>query len=282
MASIAKLSKSPVDPAHPVVASELTPNELDGLLQLSDIHSDFDMSERQRDQHAGEPFEDLAYDPNKFRLFARMTFGQALWRFLKRPDNLVRMQTATYLKRPAVEPLSPGLLAEFGSKLGEDRIKQMIGHMVGQIMKAMGYELDAEGLRMTKPGLFSTGARYRTVDRHDGERATRMTPKERQDWVRRHGGDRFNRWLDAEVQREDGSLDDTKLQAVAERYGIDEGPIEVGANYRRLNIGVCLRERLAAGRANGDGKRYNGDRRNRSYSSSMIIRHWHRRDRADK
>jgi hypothetical protein len=86
-----------------------------------------------------------------------------------------------------------------------------------------------------------------------------MTPTERQDWLRKNGGDRFNRWLDAQVRGEDGSLDDAKLQAVAEQYRIKEFKTEVGENYRRLNIGTLLRERLAAGRANGDGKGCNGD-----------------------
>jgi hypothetical protein len=253
MVFIRKPSKSAVDPQHSVAASELTPSELNSLLQLSDKHSKSDMRERRPEQYVDGPLQGLAYDPNNFRLFARMVFGQALWHFLKRPDNLIRMQTATYIKRPAVEPLSPGLLAEFGSELAEDRIKQMIGHMVGQIMDAMGYELDAVGLRITKPGLFSTGARYRPVGTDDGETVTRMTPKKRQEWVRRNSGDRFNRWLDAEVRREDGSLDEEKLQAIAERYAIDEGPIEVGANYRRLNIGTLLRARLAACNARDDG-----------------------------
>ena len=152
------------------------------------------------------------------------------------------MQVATYLNRPAIEPLSPVLLAEFGSELAEDRIKQMIGHMVGQIMIAAGYELDASGLRITRPGLFTSGARYRPVAGTDSQKAVRMTPEERHDWIRKNSGDPFNRWLDAQVRGADGALDEEKLQALAERYRLDEGPLRTGTNYRRLNLGVLLRD----------------------------------------
>jgi hypothetical protein len=49
------------------------------------------------------------------------------------------METATFLERATVEPLAPGLLMEFGPDVGEDRIKQMIGHMARQFMEAIGY-----------------------------------------------------------------------------------------------------------------------------------------------
>src|SRR5947207_610014 len=101
MVSIRKPSKSAVDPQHAIAVSELTLTELNSLLQLSDKHSKSDMRERRSQQHVADQLEDLVYNPNNFRPFARMVFGQALWRFLKRPDNLIRMQTATYLKRPA-------------------------------------------------------------------------------------------------------------------------------------------------------------------------------------
>jgi len=96
-----------------------------------------------------------------------------LWRFMKRPDNVVRMETASFFRRPAVEPLSPGLLEAFGPEVGEDRFKQMIGHMARQIMEAMGYRieqlerrleelrqeerlLELEGTRLTRPERLST------------------------------------------------------------------------------------------------------------------------------
>jgi hypothetical protein len=79
---------------------------------------------------------------------------------MKRPDNAVRMETATYLDRAAVEPLAPGLLRMFGPEIAEDRLKQMIGHMARQIMEALGFELDRSGLRITRQSMFTTAARY--------------------------------------------------------------------------------------------------------------------------
>ncbi|MCU0882104.1 MAG: hypothetical protein MUF14_05485, partial [Hyphomonadaceae bacterium] len=105
------------------------------------------------------PFE-VVYDPQNFRDLYETELGASVWRFLVQPDNRIRMETASYLGRAAVEPLAPGLVLEFGSEIGQDRIKQMIGHMVRQIMEAVGYKIDRPGLRITRESLFSSGARY--------------------------------------------------------------------------------------------------------------------------
>lgn len=70
------------------------------------------------------------------------------------------MQTATYLRRPAVEPLAPGLLSEFGRDVRKDRIKQYIGHAVRRIMEAYGYQMDRSGIRITRGDLFTSATRY--------------------------------------------------------------------------------------------------------------------------
>src|ERR1700687_3488144 len=88
----------------------------------------------------------LDYDAQNFRDQFETELGQEIWAFMKRPENLVRMETATYLGRAAVEPLAPGLLRMFGPGIAEDRLKQMIGHMARKIMEAMDFELDRSGL----------------------------------------------------------------------------------------------------------------------------------------
>ena len=83
------------------------------------------------------PFKELdrlKYVSVNFNLRVTQAVGAALWDFIKRPDNVVRMHTASDLERAAVEPLSAGLVAEFGPEVAEDRTKQMIGRMVRQIM----------------------------------------------------------------------------------------------------------------------------------------------------
>jgi len=78
------------------------------------------------------------------------------------PDNIIRMQTATYLDRAAVEPLAPGLLPEFGEDVGVDRVKQYIGHVVRQTMEACGYHLERQSMRISRDKLFTSASRYRS------------------------------------------------------------------------------------------------------------------------
>ena len=104
----------------------------------------------------------LRYEPGRFIGTYESSNGAAVWRFLNQADNIVRMETASYLGRPAAEPLSPGLVARFGSAIGEDRLKQMVGHMIRQILESRGYRLDRGNVRITREGnIFSSATRYR-------------------------------------------------------------------------------------------------------------------------
>ena len=90
--------------------------------------------------------------------------GRAIWTFLNEADNVVRMETATYLSRPAVEPLSPYLLDRFGDTGRQDRLKQMIGHMVRQLLESRGYRVDRNNVRITREGnIFASATRYLPV-----------------------------------------------------------------------------------------------------------------------
>ncbi len=101
------------------------------------------------------------YRPDKFANTFKEEDGQALWDFLNEPDNVLRMVTASYLGRPAVEPLSPALLQRFGPSIKRVRLKQMIGHMVRQVLEARGYRLDRSTVKITRIGnMFASGSRY--------------------------------------------------------------------------------------------------------------------------
>jgi hypothetical protein len=101
------------------------------------------------------------YRPDKFASAYKTEGGDALWAFLNRDDNILRMETASYLARPAIEPLAPGLLREFDARITQRRIKQMIGHMVRQIMEKRGYHLQQSNVRITRKGnFFTSGSRY--------------------------------------------------------------------------------------------------------------------------
>lgn len=184
----------------------------------------------------------LEYEPQNFRDLAETELGKAIWSFLKRPDNLIRMETATLLDRAAVEPLAAGLVAEFGDQVRDDRSKQMIGHMTRQAMEALGYELDRTGLRITRASLFTSGATYRRPDR--GDRSMKISREQREAWVKNTAKSPFNVWLDGLVKRPDGTLDLERLYEVAERYGIDRRYDNLNPGQQRMNIGVMLRARV--------------------------------------
>lgn len=185
---------------------------------------------------------DLNYHPQNFSDLAGTALGQDVWDFLKRPDNLVRMETATLLERAALEPLAPGLVAQFGDEVRDERTKQMLGHMTRQIMEALGYTLDRTGVRITRPSLFTTAATYRRPER--GDRGMKITTEQRAAWLKNTAHSSFNVWLDRQVKRQDGTLDLDKLYAVAEHYGIDKRYERLNPGQQRMNIGVMLRRRV--------------------------------------
>jgi hypothetical protein len=187
----------------------------------------------------------LDYQPQNFRDLFESELGQAIWQFMKRPENLVRMETATFLERAAVEPLAPGLLLEFGPEVAEDRLKQMIGHMARQIMEAMGYEIERPGLRITRESLFSSGARYRKPG-EDRDRSMKITREQREAWLRKTAASPFNKWLDSRVKRTDGTLDLDALYAVAGEYGIDKRYDHLNPGQQRMTIGIMLRKKVPA------------------------------------
>lgn len=182
----------------------------------------------------------LEYQPQNFRDLFETELGNEIWGFMKRPENVVRMETATFLERAAVEPLAPGLLVEFGPDIGEDRIKQMIGHMARQIMEAIGYEIERPGLRITRESLFSSAARYRKPG-EDRDRSMKITREQREAWKEKTASSPFNQWLNSKVRRNDGTLDLDELYAVAEHYGIEKRYDHLNPGQQRMSIGIMLR-----------------------------------------
>jgi hypothetical protein len=123
---------------------------------------------------------------------------RALWAFLTRPDNIVRMETATSLDRAAVEALSGPLIAEFGIEIDQREVKQVIGHMVKQIMESLGYEAERT-LRITRPGLFTSGLAFRRIAT-SRDRSMPVTKEERRARLGTVQGDAFGAWFDSQVR----------------------------------------------------------------------------------
>lgn len=119
------------------------------------------LDERKRFRAMNTAPDFAAFDAGTFRELANSPLGRDLWAFLNEHDNLVRMETATYLERPAVEPLSPGLLQCFGNDVRQDRVKQMIGRMVRQILEGRGCRIDRQNVRIpAQANMFASGTRY--------------------------------------------------------------------------------------------------------------------------
>ena len=102
----------------------------------------------------------LKYESNHFSDLASTELGISIWSLLNKKDNIIRLETATELKRPAAEAVSTELLNAFGKEVKADRVKQMIGHMIRQIMEARNYHLDNQGVKVKTGGLFTKASRY--------------------------------------------------------------------------------------------------------------------------
>lgn len=109
---------------------------------------------------------DSAYEPGRFADLADSPLGKRLWRFLLEQESVLRLEVASELRHPAVEGVAESLLERFGSDVRPDRVKQMVGHMVRQVLEARGFVLDAQNLRTRfGAGLFSRASRYRRLRR---------------------------------------------------------------------------------------------------------------------
>lgn len=104
----------------------------------------------------------MEYRPDKFSDLASLSIGKNLWTFLTTEESMIRMETAIDLGKPAVEAVAGRLVEEFGDDVRVDRVKQMIGHMVRQIMESRGYQLDAQNVKVLQDRrLFKKASRFR-------------------------------------------------------------------------------------------------------------------------
>ena len=104
-----------------------------------------------------------AYNPDKFASLYASDLGQRVWSFLTAPENVARLETASQLNKPAVEGLEEELLEEFREDILADRVKQMVGHMVRQILEQRDWVLDQSDVKVQSVP-FSKAARYRRPD----------------------------------------------------------------------------------------------------------------------
>jgi hypothetical protein len=103
------------------------------------------------------------YDPGPFTQLAASATGKALWESLNGSEYLSCMETATALHQPAVKGIEELLLRDFQGAVLEDRVKQMIGHMVRQVMERRGYEIDQQKVKIDSIPFYA-GTRYKRRD----------------------------------------------------------------------------------------------------------------------
>ncbi|MDE2914921.1 MAG: hypothetical protein OXL68_18615 [Paracoccaceae bacterium] len=105
----------------------------------------------------------LVYNPGRFASFYATALGKRLWIFLVQPKVVTRLETATELGKPAVEGIEEQLLEEFREDVLARRVKQMIGHMVRQIMEQRGWAIDRKDVKVRSVP-FIKATRYRRPD----------------------------------------------------------------------------------------------------------------------
>jgi hypothetical protein len=205
----------------------------------------FEMSDKE-----WSDLNDLVYGPSKFNDLPSI-LTRALEDFVRRPDNLIRMETAVSLGRAPVEALSDQLIHEFGKEIAHPRIRQFIGQLVRQVMTYLGYEVDGESLRITRLNVFSSGTRYRPAQARD--RSATITSEERRAWLNDQQGDAFNRWLDAQVLKPDGTIDVEPLFTLADKWGAKYPPGAIlnksgtpryPGETLKLVLGILIRKRV--------------------------------------
>ena len=103
-------------------------------------------------------FED--YVGSRFSKEANTDLGKDVFAFLASDASVEAMEVASDLGSPAVAGIEEKLLEKFDNKVLPDRIKQMIGHMVRQIMEHEGFVVDQNDVKMGSVP-FSKGTRYK-------------------------------------------------------------------------------------------------------------------------
>lgn len=103
------------------------------------------------------------YNPGTFAQSFAEQRGQRLWAKLNTPEYISCLETATALHQPAVKGVEEPLLRDFGIDVMEHRFKQMIGHMVRQVMERNGYEVDQQKVKIDSIPFYA-GTRYKRRD----------------------------------------------------------------------------------------------------------------------
>lgn len=128
----------------------------------------------------------MDYESGIFQKLYETPLGRELWEYLVEDQCITKMEAASALGKPAVEPISNDLLMRFKDKIRENRVKQMIGHMVRQIMFSRGYIIHTQNSSVSNSVLFKKATTYIQLDKISDN-------KYRQGYV--HGANELYRYI---------------------------------------------------------------------------------------
>lgn len=101
--------------------------------------------------------------PEKFAFLYESDFGQRIWAFLTCPKNVIRLEAASELDKPAIEGIEEPLFEEFGEAIRGDHVMQMVDLMVQQILEQRDWVLHQSDENVHSVPLRNV-ARYRRPD----------------------------------------------------------------------------------------------------------------------
>ena len=197
------------------------------------------MTREERGSGVDGRLKGIAMGAGTFADLGDTAFGTALWEHLIRREQVIRMETAMFLDRAPVEALGPGLVQRFGWSIAEDRAKRFVGHLVKQIMLALGHRIVPVKARVTRPGLFTTGARFAPRGTPPGR--IRPAYETRGAWLSDQPLDPFEHWLDDTVRGRDGAPDPVRMTSLARDYGVEAPAASADPHRARLILGAALR-----------------------------------------
>jgi hypothetical protein len=103
------------------------------------------------------------YDPQRFAsLYAEV--GPKLRQFFDSSVIVALLEGSVKLRRPAVEAIEERLFEYAKEEVQNQRVRQLVGHMISHLMEELGYELDQPEVRLPSGVLFTCGARYRAAN----------------------------------------------------------------------------------------------------------------------
>jgi hypothetical protein len=106
----------------------------------------------------------MTYEPGTFKDVFETPMGHDVWDFLTTEKSICKLTLTSDLDYPAVEGIGDDLFNHFDKAIREDRYKQMIGHMIRQILEKNGYNHVKHSIKCSKQKLFSNGSKYKKIE----------------------------------------------------------------------------------------------------------------------